>query len=150
MALRLLGSRINPTRTQFNTFLSLRAFSARKFTKEHEWVTVENGVGTIGISDHAQSALGDIVFVELPAIGAKFEQNATIGFAESVKAASDIYAPVGGEVVEKNTALEGQPSLVNSSPYDKGWLVKVKLSNPSQLDALLTEDHYKKFLAEHK
>ncbi len=114
-----------------------------KYTKSHEWVSVdESGMATVGISDYAQGALGDVVFVELPAIGAIAKATGEIAVVESVKAASDIYSPVSGEVIEVNAALQGAPDLINSSPLGEGWLYRLKLSNPAELDGLLDETAY--------
>ncbi|XP_033114071.1 glycine cleavage system H protein-like [Anneissia japonica] len=118
----------------------------RKFSKEHEWVTVVNDIGTIGISDYAQDALGDLVFVDLPDIGTKFFKGDEFGALESVKAASDLYMPVSGEVTETNATLEDDPAIINKDPYDKGWILKVKLSNVDELEELMTEDQYTEFL----
>ena len=120
--------------------------SERKYTKDHEWIQVEGDVGTVGISDHAQEQLGDIVFVEVPDAGTsvtKGEQAATI---ESVKAASEVYAPASGEVVEANAALGDDPSLVNSDPLGKGWFYKIKLSDAGDLGDLMDEAAYKAYL----
>ena len=114
-----------------------------KYAESHEWIRVEGDIGTVGVTDHAQHELSDVVFVELPAVGASFEVKGMVAVVESVKAASDIYAPVAGEIVEINGALEGDPSLVNSSPYDRGWMFKIKLSQPEQLDALKTPEGYR-------
>ncbi len=115
-----------------------------KYTKDHEWLK-DNGDGTasIGITDYAQSSLGDVTFVELPAIGDTFNEGDSFGVVESVKAASDLYMPVGGEVLEINEALESEPEKVNSSPYEDAWLVKLKLSSPAELGQLMSEDDYK-------
>jgi glycine cleavage system H protein len=117
-----------------------------KYSKDHEWVNVENGIATIGITNHAQEQLGDVVFIELPAIGKKVEQNAEAAVVESVKAASEVYAPVSGEVVEVNKELEGDPALVNRSAEGEAWFMKVKLSNPSELDGLMDKAAYDKFV----
>merc|ERR1719183_1651815 len=119
-----------------------------KFSKDHEWVKVEGDIGTVGITNHAQEQLGDVVFVDLPEPGLTIEKDDTMGAVESVKAASDIYAPVSGEVVEVNNTLTDDPSLVNSSPEADGWMTKVKLSNPAELDGLMDEAAYKAFCAE--
>lgn len=116
-----------------------------KYTEEHEWLAVEAGVATVGITHHAQDALGDVVFVELPEVGATIAANAVAGVVESVKAAADVYMPVSGEVVEVNEALRGDPALANSDPLGAGWFFKVKLSNPSELDGLMDETSYTKF-----
>jgi glycine cleavage system H protein len=118
----------------------------RKYTKEHEWVKVDGDVGTVGITDYAQDQLGDIVFCEVPAPGATVTAMAKFGEIESVKAVSELYSPVSGEVVERNEGLNDNPQWVNDSPYDEGWMVKVRLSEPSEVDALMTADEYEKFL----
>ena len=116
-----------------------------KYTEEHEWLAVEAGVATVGITHHAQDALGDVVFVELPEVGATIAAKAVAGVVESVKAAADVYMPVTGEVVEVNEALRADPALANSDPLGAGWFFKVKLSNPSELDGLMDETGYTKF-----
>ena len=108
-----------------------------RYTKEHEWVHAEAGVGTVGITDHAQKELGDIVFVELPKIGAHVEQGKTFAVVESVKAASDIFAPVSGEVVAINDAVQATTSLINEDAQGRGWLFQLKLSDPSEVDGCL-------------
>jgi len=114
-----------------------------KFSTSHEWVSLEeDGVVTLGISDHAQEALGDLVFVELPEVGATFGRGEEFGVVESVKAASDLYAPVSGEVIEVNTELEDAPELLNSEPYTRDWIAKLRLTDPKELDQLLTEAEY--------
>jgi glycine cleavage system H protein len=113
------------------------------FTKEHEWVRVEGDVATVGISDHAQEALGDIVFAEVPEAGRTVAKGDDAAVVESVKAASDVYAPVGGEVVEGNGALADDPSLINRDPEGDGWFFKLKLSDPSELDGLMDEAAYR-------
>ncbi len=117
-----------------------------KYSKDHEWVIVDNGVATIGITNHAQEQLGDVVFVELPAIGKKVEQNGEAAVVESVKAASEVYAPVSGEGVDVNKELEGDPALVNRSAEGEAWFMKVKLSNPAELDGLMDKAAYDKFV----
>ena len=119
-----------------------------KYTEEHEWVAIENDVVTIGVTDFAQDALGDIVFVELPEVGYQVEGGKTFGVVESVKAVSDIYAPVSGEVIEVNEELPDTPELVNTSPYEGAWMIKIKLSNPAELDGLLDADAYQSFVEE--
>src|SRR5277367_1023843 len=116
------------------------------FTKEHEWVSVEGGIGVIGISDHAQKELGDIVYVELPKVGAHLEQGKNLGSVESVKAVSDIYAPVSGEVVEVNPLLATAPEKLNEDPHGDAWLVKIKLSSPNEIKSLLSAEDYQKYL----
>ena len=118
-----------------------------KYTKEHEWIKVDGGTGTIGITDHAQQALGDIVFVELPKPGTKITAGQSFGTVESVKAVSDLYAPVSGEITEVNGDLATSPEKVNSEPH-QAWMVKVKLSNPAEANALLSAADYDKFVAE--
>ena len=113
------------------------------YTSEHEWVTIENDIATIGITDYAQSELGDIVFVELPDVGAKTSQTEKFGTIEAVKAVSDLFAPVSGEVSEINTALEEQPELINSDPYGEGWLLKVRLSDTDEVQNLISADEYR-------
>lgn len=118
-----------------------------KYTKEHEWIKVEGNTGTVGITDHAQQALGDIVFVELPKPGTKIESGKSFGTVESVKAVSDLYAPVTGEVMEVNGDLATAPEKVNSEPH-QAWMVKVKLSNPDEVKSLMSAADYEKFVAE--
>ncbi|XP_041455316.1 glycine cleavage system H protein-like [Lytechinus variegatus] len=120
--------------------------SDKKFSKDHEWITTEGGNGTIGITDYAQEKLGDIVYVQLPEVGDSFDQDSEFGALESVKAASDLFSPASGEVIEVNSLLESDPALVNSDPYGEGWIVKMKLSNPSEIDDLMTEEQYNKFV----
>ncbi len=117
-----------------------------KYTKEHEWVRVDGDTGTIGITDYAQDQLGDIVFVELPAAGAAISAAQKFGEIESVKAVSELFAPVSGEVTEANDGLADSPESVNDDPYGDGWLVKVRLSDPAQLDRLLSADEYEAFI----
>ncbi|MDX8523743.1 glycine cleavage system protein GcvH [Mesorhizobium sp. MSK_1335] len=113
------------------------------FTQDHEWLRVEGGVATVGITDYAQEQLGDLVFVELPEVGRKLIKGDTAVVVESVKAASDVYAPVDGEITEANASLSADPSLVNSAAIGDGWLWKMKLANESQLDSLMDETAYK-------
>lgn len=118
------------------------------FSKDHEWVKLDGDVATIGITDYAQSSLGDIVYVELPRIGATLTQFANIGVVESVKAVSDIFTPLGGEVLEINPALEADPALVNREPFGGGWFYKMKLGDDSEKNNLLSGDAYDKLVAE--
>lgn len=118
-----------------------------RYTKTHEWVRLDGDVATIGVSDYAQTELGDITFIELPDIGDSLSQNQPFGVVESVKAASDVYAPVDGEVVERNDAVVDEPELVNASPYDQAWLIKVKLNDPAQVEALMEAEAYDDFAA---
>lgn len=117
------------------------------FTDEHEWLKVEGDVATVGITNHAQEQLGDLVFVELPDVGSKLEQGDDGVVVESVKAASDVYAPASGEVVEINDALSGDASIVNAGAEGDGWLYKMKLSNPDELDELLDAEGYQKLIS---
>jgi glycine cleavage system H protein len=120
-----------------------------RFTKEHEWIRVEGDIATVGITAHAADQLGDIVFVELPAVGRRIDQHATFGVVESVKAVSDLFAPVGGEVVETNDdALRGAPERVNSDPYGEGWMLRVRIADPSQVSGLLDAAAYEALIAE--
>lgn len=119
-----------------------------KYTKDHEWVSAEGDAATVGITVHAQDALGDVVFVDLPEVGKTFAQGEVAGVVESVKAAADVFMPVSGEITEVNEALRADPSLANSDPLVSGWFFKVKLSEPAQLDALLDAASYDKFAAE--
>ena len=120
---------------------------SRYFTDEHEWIDVAGDIATVGITDYAQEQLGDIVFVELPEEGAKFEKGDDAAVVESVKAASDVYAPISGEVVEANGALEDEPALVNSDAEEDGWFFKLRIADASELEGLMTESAYKKFVA---
>ncbi|HYN48911.1 MAG TPA: glycine cleavage system protein GcvH [Candidatus Nanopelagicales bacterium] len=119
-----------------------------RYTKEHEWVRVDGDVATIGITQHAADQLGDIVFVELPEPGKALAQFATFGVVESVKAVSDLFAPVGGEVVEANGALAAAPEVVNSDPYGAGWMLRIRLVDAAQVDALLDPAAYEALVAE--
>jgi len=119
-----------------------------RYTKEHEWVSVDAGVGTIGITDHAQHELGDIVYVDLPKVGVTMAQGNIVGSVESVKAVSDIYSPVSGEVTEVNALLAETPETLNEDPHGAAWLVKVKLSSPDELKSLLSAEDYRKYIGE--
>jgi len=116
------------------------------YTKEHEWIRIEENIATVGISEYAQSALGDITFVELPAVGTEVEQFEQFASIESVKAASDIYCPMSGKVIEVNTDLEDSPDLINRKCYDKGWLVQIELTVPEEKSNLMNAAEYQKFL----
>ncbi len=117
-----------------------------RYTKEHEWLRVEGDIGVIGITFHAQKELGDIVYVDLPKEGAVVQQGKTIGSVESVKAVSDIFTPVSGEVLETNSSLADTPEILNSDPYGSGWLVKIKLSDPGEAGKLLTAAEYQAYV----
>lgn len=119
-----------------------------KYTEEHEWVLVEEDVVTVGITDFAQDALGDVVFVELPEVGYQAEAGKTFGVVESVKAVSDLFAPIGGEVTATNDALGARPELVNSDPFGEGWMVRLRLADPAQVDTLLDSAAYEQLVAE--
>ena len=117
-----------------------------KYTKEHEWIDVKDGIGTIGITNFAQSELGDIVFVELPNIGDEIAQNDVFGTIEAVKTLADLFSPVTGEIIEINDELENSPEMINSDCYKDGWIVKIKLSNESELSNLLSDIDYKELI----
>ena len=117
-----------------------------KYTEDHEWIKIEGDIATVGITLHAQDALGDVVFVELPEVGSSHELKDAIGVVESVKAAADVYMPVSGEITEVNEALQDDPSVINSDPLNAGWFFKIKLSDASQLDALLDQTAYDELL----
>ena len=114
------------------------------YTEEHEWIRVTGDIATVGITDYAQDQLGDVVYVDLPKPGTSLTQFSKLGEIESVKAVSDIYAPLTGEVVESNTDLNNNPEVVNTDPYEKGWLVKVKIANTQEIDGLLSAESYEK------
>ena len=119
-----------------------------RYTKEHEWVEAKDGIATIGITDYAQGELGDVVFVELPAVGAKLEPGKSFGSVESVKAVSEIYAPAAGEVTATNEELTKTPELLNSDPHGKGWMIKVKLANAADINSLMDAAAYEAFVVE--
>ena len=118
-----------------------------KYTKDHEWVAVKGSIGKVGITDYAQSQLGDIVYVELPEVGADVSAGEPFGSIEAVKAVSDLFAPLSGVVKEANTALADSPELVNGSPYGEGWMIAVEMGDPAEIDALLSADDYEKLIA---
>ena len=120
--------------------------SALRYTKDHEWVRIDGDLAVVGITDYAQSQLGDVVYVELPEIGRRVEQGEEAAVVESVKAASEVYAPVSGEVVEVNEALAADPARVNADPIGEGWFIKLRLDDPKQLDTLMDEEAYKRFV----
>ncbi|MBN2281173.1 MAG: glycine cleavage system protein GcvH [Candidatus Marinimicrobia bacterium] len=117
-----------------------------KYTKNHEWVRAEGGIATIGITDHAQSELGDIVFIELPEVGDEFEKDTAIGTIEAVKTVADMNTPVSGEIIEVNGALEDSSELMNKDPYSDGWIAKLRMSDESELDELLSAEEYKELI----
>ena len=119
-----------------------------KYTKEHEWVKIEGDTATVGITDFAQSELGDIVYVEIETEGETLDADEVFGTVEAVKTVSDLYMPVSGEVVEVNEALEDEPEAVNQDPYGKGWMIKVKMTNPEEAENLLTADQYKEWIGQ--
>ena len=118
------------------------------YTKDHEWILIQDNVGTIGITDYAQHELGDVVYVDLPEVGDTFEANEPFGSVESVKAVSEIFCPVGGEILEVNSKLEESPELINQSPHEKAWMIKVRLTNPDELKELLSAQEYEEYLQE--
>jgi glycine cleavage system H protein len=120
------------------------------YTKQHEWVRLSGDVGVIGITDYAQKELGDIVYVDLPRVGTKLDQGKTMGSVESVKAVSDIYSPLSGEVIEINDALATAPEKLNESPHGDGWLIKIRLSIPTEIQGLLAAADYEKYVAEEE
>jgi len=117
------------------------------YTKDHEWLKVTGDTGTVGITSHAQEALGDVVYIELPAVGDKFESHKSFGSVESVKAVSDLFMPVSGEVLEVNSSLKDAPEALNSDPYGKGWLLRIRIQNPSETSSLMSAQDYDKFIA---
>lgn len=121
---------------------------SRRFTKDHEWIAVSGNTGTVGITDYAQSQLGDITFVELPEIGAVVAKGGSVSVVDSVKAASDVYTPVSGEIVAVNDALGDAPETVNTDAEGNGWLFRIRLSDPAELDALMDQDAYASYIAE--
>ncbi len=123
--------------------------SDRKFTESHEWVIIENELALVGISDFAQKQLGDIVSVELPKVGDEFKKKDTIAIIDSIKASSDIYCPIDGMIEKINEELIEHPELVNKSPYESGWIVKIKPQDKGQLDSLMTQEQYDKFVGEN-
>jgi glycine cleavage system H protein len=121
--------------------------TARRYTKDHEWISVDGDIGTVGITDYAQAQLGDVVYVDLPPPGKSLAASGEAAVVESVKAASEIYAPVAGDVVEINAALEAAPATVNEDAFGRGWFLKLRIANPAELDALMSEEEYRAFLA---
>jgi glycine cleavage system H protein len=117
-----------------------------KYTKEHEWIRLTGDIATMGITDYAQKELGDVVFVELPEVGREVEQMKSFGTIEAVKAVSDIFSPVSGKVTEINTQLSSQSNLINSDPYGEGWIIRIKIKNPKEIDTLLSPAEYRKLV----
>ncbi|XP_071552991.1 glycine cleavage system H protein [Panulirus ornatus] len=144
--------RITPANCHVPRHLSTTCslLSDRKYTEKHEWVVMNGSVGTIGITNYAQDSLGDIVYAQLPEVDTEYEQMEECGALESVKAASELYCPVSGKVTEINSAVEDQPGLINKSCYDEGWLFKLELTVPSELEELMDEEAYEKFLKENE
>lgn len=126
--------------------MAVKILDDLRYTKEHEWVRVEGDTATIGLSDYAQDALEDIVYLDLPAEGTNVSNGDSFGSVEAVKAVEDIYAPVGGEIIAVNEKLEDQPELCNQDPYGEGWLVKIKMTDAGEVDALLTADQYRELI----
>jgi glycine cleavage system H protein len=118
------------------------------YSKDHEWISVHESIGTVGITDYAQHELGDVVYVDLPEVGDTFEANEPFGSVESVKAVSEIFSPASGEIVEVNSNLEENPELINESPHEKAWMVKVRLTNSEELKELLSSEEYEEYLQE--
>ena len=118
-----------------------------KYTKDHEWVRVEGTTGTVGITEYAQGELGDVVFVELPAVGKKFVQGESFGTVEAVKAVSDLFSPISGAVLDVNKRIQDSPELVNKESFGDGWMIKISIDNPAELDALMDAEAYKKLVA---
>jgi glycine cleavage system H protein len=121
---------------------------ANLYTKDHEWILIQDSVGTIGITDYAQHELGDVVYIDLPEVGDAFEANEPFGSVESVKAVSEVFCPVSGEVIEVNTKLEASPELINQSPHEQAWMIKIRLSNLNELKELLSAQAYEEYLQE--
>jgi glycine cleavage system H protein len=118
------------------------------YSKDHEWISVQDNIGTIGITDYAQHELGDVVYVDLPEVGDIFESNEPFGSVESVKAVSEVFCPIAGEVIEVNTKLEETPESINQSPHQQAWMIKVRISNPEELKELLSAEEYEEYLQE--
>ena len=118
------------------------------YSKDHEWITIQDSIGTIGITDYAQHELGDVVYVDLPEVGDSFEAGEPFGSVESVKAVSEVFCPVGGEVIEVNSKLEESPEMINESPHQKAWMIKIRLNSPDELKELLSAEEYEEYLQE--
>jgi len=117
-----------------------------KYTNEHEWARIEGDIATVGITDYAQESLGDVVYIETPEIGTEVKKGEEFGSIESVKAVSDVFSPISGEIIEVNEELADHPEYINQSPYDKGWIVKIKISNPEEADELMDSTKYEEFV----
>ncbi|MCS7028253.1 MAG: glycine cleavage system protein GcvH [Bacteroidia bacterium] len=117
-----------------------------KYTSEHEWIRVEGNIGIVGITDFAQKELGDIVYVDIPVLGKTIAQNEVFGSIETVKVVSDLFSPVSGKVIEVNTSINDAPEKINRSPYDEGWLIKIEIANPQELENLLSAEEYQKLI----
>ncbi|KAI9506597.1 glycine cleavage system H-protein subunit [Coemansia spiralis] len=148
MSLRLLTRSFISQRISSSRLALPRFYATKKYTESHEWVSIEDGVGTIGITDYAQNALGDVVYVEVPEVDSEVELDETVGVVESVKSTSDIYTPLSGTIVAANKAVVSNTKLINKSPETDGWLFKVKFSSQDEVDALLNEADYKKLIEE--
>ena len=122
--------------------------SEKKYTEEHEWTNNQNDIVTIGITDHAQESLGEIVFIELPDVGTTVDKSSTFGVIESTKSVSDLYSPIAGEVVEVNRSVENEPDIINKNPYGEGWIIKIKAKRIEDLDSLLTAKQYEELIDE--
>ncbi|KAJ2717968.1 glycine cleavage system H-protein subunit [Coemansia sp. Benny D115] len=149
-ALRVLSRTLLTQRFQRSTIspLAFRLYSTKKYTASHEWITIDNGVATVGITDYAQNALGDVVYVEVPEPGTEVELDDVVGVVESVKSTSDIYTPLSGNIVDANQAVVEKTKLINQEPEGLGWLFKVKFSSQEEVDNLLDEAAYKKLTEE--
>ncbi|CAO3701152.1 unnamed protein product [Rhizopus stolonifer] len=147
MSLRTLSARVARPYISVapTSWAAFRTFASKRYTKAHEWISVEDNVGTYGITDYAQKSLGEVVFIETPRVGDDIKKEGPAGVVESVKAASDIYSPVSGRVVDVNSELANEPSLINTSPEELGWLAKIELSDPKELDTLLDDASYKSY-----
>ena len=136
--------------TFFKEIISESAVAEKKFTKEHEWIEKSDQIIIVGITEFAQDQLGDIVSIELPQVASSFKQNDVMAIIDSVKASSDIYCPVDGEIIEINEKLLEHPELINQSPYEEGWIVKIKPNNPEQIDSLLSKEQYDELVGQSK
>ncbi|KAI7867270.1 glycine cleavage system H protein [Spinellus fusiger] len=149
MSLRTFATRVIRPFGPIGQINAMRMYATKYYTREHEWVSVENGIGKVGITDYAQHALGEVVFAELPQVGSTVEQDGLLGSVESVKASSDVHSPVSGEVIATNIELDGSPDLINSSPEEDGWYATIKLSNPDEVNSLFNKSSYDEFCSEN-